>query len=119
MQKLRDGLSVALRPTTTTVEERWWLLRLDRGFLFDWDGGWPEEVAVDVLADQYAAYNGGVQRTPRGYSTAMGRLLRRVCPEIHSYTRRMGGRRVRFYCGLPSLAEARAAWERVKGKREW
>ncbi len=124
---LQDQKMYSLRP-----EEDWWYNKLQEGQLLQSGQTWPEEVAKEELLQDYIEYTERFKITRRGSATSLGKFLNRVCPGIKSYQRigeflnyngndrahEMVRRRAYFF-KIPSLSEARAAWEQIYGGGEW
>jgi hypothetical protein len=125
---LRDQKKLSLSP-----EQDWWYVKLQRGYIFPDDSRWPHNNAArkKALVDDFIehAKQWGISR--RGSETALGMFLHGVCPELR--TKQMTAtftepdprgypievrRQTNFYV-VPSLPEARKAWDDRYGKVEW
>ena len=115
-----------------SVLEAWWLGKLISGHMLP-GRGWVE-LPVAELTDDYIENCRRYKVTRRGACTAMGRFLKKVCPEIHISSRKAGvviesarykpctdnevQKRVRFYY-FPNLEHCRATWDDKFGARDW
>ena len=114
-----------------TPEEEWWYQRLSEGRTRRESDVWEEEVRKELLITDYLEHTDRFRVYRRGTQTALGKFLRRVCPELEAYQKmatwdEMAGdgftrkihRRTYFY-RLPTLKEARARWEKFYGAENW
>lgn len=95
--------------------EMWWRDKLVSGELLPGEG-WASEFPVDWMTDDYIAKTNRYNVTRRGNATAMGRLLKKLCPGIRALPR--GKERQRCY-SMPSLERCRAHWDLKFGKTNW
>ena len=94
-----------------STDERWWFQKLVDGRLLPAEEAWPDEVLSATLADDFAIQTRRQKYTRRGIETALGKLLRKVCPLIRNdrHAPRPGEDREKYY-GMPTLEEARQCW---------
>lgn len=101
--------------------DEWWLDRLKAGAPTRKSRHWPEEIAKDLLYDDYIEFAGSrIGWKRRSTETVVGQALEKIMPGLRtvrrSYSKGEGAdvERVRCYV-LPPLVEARAALERAVG----
>lgn len=106
-----------------TPFNQWWRDCLTEGRILggDFDEGWPESASRERFRLALFAYldQRNIRWSSASYtSVAIGRLIRAVCPVTNTrYKENDGGKRPKGYV-LPSLKEARAAWEAQFGVGE-
>ena len=109
----------------------WWYQKLVLGATLRTEDTWLTQVSSTQMTDDYIEEVKRFNIHNRGSATAMGRFLRRVCPDLKvvqktveveiptdgGWTRKVS-RRVRFYI-LPGLDDCRKAWEKLYGPTTW
>lgn len=124
-----DGVNLRIYPQTAalmenkiltmTPVEKFWYEKLVAGSLDEKEDEWNRSISRSRLQDQYETFtkNAGVSR--RSTATELGMGLRKLCPEMKSYTSTDLGQRVAMYI-FPELSECRDAFDKIiKQKHEW
>lgn len=99
--------------------ESWWLEKLESGEMQSGDGGWPTLVTKQEVYLDYLKACDDVRTTwGRLNKYVFGRQLRKLCPGIVDTSVRERHQVLACY-KLPTLAEARTEWDRMRGSRIW
>jgi len=116
-----------------TVEQDWWLRKLEEGMILRGVEDWQKPVITRAVYDDYIEYGKMVGQNRRSFEMALTAFLQKSCPGDYPHkTRQMftslepgpGGApcktQVREYVfHFPPLAECRAMWDSLHGKRDW
>lgn len=108
-------------------EEEWWYDKLFHGQLIgDLEHAWTERIRRDLILDNYLTYTQRLGVGRRATSTALGKFLRRACPEGWPKTSQgtevtedpITGAEKRYrpyYYQFPRLEECRTWWDKNFG----
>lgn len=97
---------------TMTEGEKWWLHCLESGGFSDSNLTWPTEIESSILRMSYQNAMEGSHKSYKGYQTALGKLIRKVCPTIEKSTHIRGMQKLTFY-KLPPLSTCRQIFNEV------
>lgn len=112
--------------------EEWWYSRLVQGHLLPHHEAWEMEVQKEKVLDDYVEYAKRFNITRRGNSTALGKFLKKLCPNGWPQTYRKEAeirietgdgwatkKSIRpYFYKFPTLVECRAKWDEVYGSTE-
>jgi hypothetical protein len=112
-----------------TPEQEWWFRKLEDGRLMSEHSKWLDSAPKEDILNDYLTYSQRVGVNRRATGTALGRFLKRACPDgwprsqqrlvdrpvedIHGHTRYVKARP--YYYEFPPLHECRKHWDEFYG----